>query len=264
LFSVVDIVEPGVGVWGYLNLGAIQHPELRRLATSLPRVMSDKWADSTCKAYMSAFLKFKAWADQFDEVSHLSVSPGHICLYLVSLGQSKVSVSVLNAALAGISWAHKMAGFNSPTSNDTVKLTAEGLKRQLSRPRNVASPILPEHLISMIEVSNLSNLSDLRVLAIILIAFAGFMRFSEMAGIRTGHMKIVETHLEIFLPTSKTDQFRQGQTIFISKIGKLTCPVTMLLTYMRVAKIDSESKDFLFKNVQYNKGLCQSTKLQDR
>ena len=107
----------------------------------------------------------------------------------------------------------------------------------------------------MIQVSDLNNLSDLQVLSIILIAFAGFMRFSEVAAIQANHVKFEETHIQIFLPTSKTDQFRQGQTIYISKTGKLTCPVNMLNAYINTAKIDVESVDFLFKNVQQSKGV---------
>ena len=137
-------MSAGVGIWGCLNIGALQDPELKRLAESLPHVMMNKWADSTCKAYLSAYMRFKVWADQFQEVTVLPVAPGHLCLYLVSLGQSKVSVSVLTNALAGISWAHKISGFASPTLNETVKITVDGLKRQLSKPRNVASPITPE------------------------------------------------------------------------------------------------------------------------
>jgi integrase len=216
--------------------------------------MLNKWADSTCKAYMSSYMRFKAWADQFEEVTALPVSPGHLCLYLVSLGQCKVSVSVLTAALAGISWAHKLSGFISPTLNETVKITADGLKRQLARPRNVASPITPEQLLRMVEVSNLNNISDLRVLSIILIAFAGFMRFAEVAAMEVKHVKFVETHIEIFIPSSKTDQFRQGQKLYIARTGKVTCPVKMLLAYMRVAKVDTDSDDFIFKNIQYMHG----------
>jgi hypothetical protein len=81
------------------------------------------------------------------------------------------------------------------------------------------------------------------------------MRFSEVAAIQSSHVKFQETHIEIFLPTSKTDQFRQGQTIFISKTGRLTCPVSMLLSYIKAAKIDTDSDDFLFKNLQQHKGV---------
>ena len=196
----------GIGIWGFLNLGSVKDPELQRLAASLPKVLLDKWADSTCKSYMSSFLRFQAWTNQFEEVVPLPVSPGHLCLYLVSLGQSGASTSVINSAMAGVGWAHRLAGFTSPTTNDTVKLTADGLKRKLSKPRNAASPITPDHLFKMVASSNIEDVAELRVLAIILLAFAGFMRFSEVVGIRTEHLKIFSTHLEIFLPTSKTDK----------------------------------------------------------
>jgi site-specific recombinase XerD len=222
--------------------------------------MLDKWADTTCKSYLSGFLKFQAWASRFDEVTVLPVSPGHFCLYLVSLGQSGASTSVINSAMAAVSWAHRLSGFKSPTMNETVKLTADGLKHKLSKPRNSASPITPEHLYKMVVASNLNNLSDLRVLSIILLAFGGFMRFSEVVGIRTEHLKLFPTHVEIFLPTSKTDKFKQGQTLYIAFTGKSTCPVTMLLKYLEVAKFDTDVSGFLFKNVQHCKGIISINK----
>ena len=62
------MVQKGVGIWGSLNLGGVEHPELRRLARLLPTVMMKKWSDNTCKAYLAAFLKFKNWTLQFQGV----------------------------------------------------------------------------------------------------------------------------------------------------------------------------------------------------
>jgi integrase len=254
VYSVVDIVHAGLGIWGGDCYGALQDPELRELAAFLPVLLLDKWSDNTSRAYAGAFNRWRKWANQFQEVCLLPASPGYFCLYLVSLGQQEVSVSTINAAMAGINWAHQLAGLESPSSNITVKNTVEGLRRRLSRPRVVSEAIRPEHLLQMVQISSLIDLSDLRTLNIILLAFAGLLRFSEVSQIRTEHISLSETHLELVLPKAKNDQFRQGQTVYIARTGSAVCPVYMLSNYVRAAGLDLKVPEFIFRNLQHYKG----------
>jgi hypothetical protein len=62
------------------------------------------------------------------------------------------------------------------------------------------------------------------------------------------------THLEIFIPVAKNDQFKQGQTAYIARTGKLTCPVTIFVKYIEAAGIDLKVPQFVFRNVQHSKG----------
>jgi integrase len=147
----------------------------------------------------------------------------------------------------------------SPSENKTVKLTMEGLRRRLSKPRNSCSPITPEHIQQMVQRAGLDNLQDLRVTAFVLLSFAGFFRCSEVCAIRTEHILVKSTHIEIYVPGSKNDQFKQGQTVYIAKTGKGTCPVSMLLKYVAKAGIDLDSPQFVFRNVQHYKGAIRIT-----
>ena len=242
-------------MWGSKEVTGLRHPELRALATDLPRTLLSSWSVNTNKAYNSAFKKWADWADKFEEVSALPASALHVSLYLVALSQQQTSVATINNVLAAIAWAHRIAGHTSPTEHKTVKITAEGVKRQASRPRKVASPISPLHILSMVNITELDSLQDLRTMALILLAFSGFLRFAEVSSIRTENVCIKETHLEIFLPTAKNDQFRQGQTVFIACTGKSTCPVKMLQRYLAVAGIDLQTNQFIFRNVQHKRGV---------
>ena len=108
VYSVVDIVHAGLGIWGGDCYGALQDPELRELAALLPSLLLDKWSDNTSQANAGAFNKWRKWANQFDEVCLLPASPGYFCLYLVALGNKEYQCLQLMLQLQGltglISW----------------------------------------------------------------------------------------------------------------------------------------------------------------
>ena len=235
-------------------MGSVVDPELLHLAGELPELMLDRWSDNTNKSYLGAYKKFQLWAKKFAEICQMPVSPGHLCIYLVHLGQLELSISSITAVIAGISWAHHMCGCSSPTDNVTVKSTVTGLKRRLSKPRSVSSPILPTHIEKIVSQSDLSDLQELRVVCVILLSYAGFLRFNEVSSIRSEHLSFSSTHLEIFLPKAKNDQFRQGQTVFITRLHNENCPVALTERYIEVANMDIKIHQFLFKNMQFKNG----------
>ena len=55
-----------------------------------------------------------------------------------------------------------------------------------------------------------------------------------------------EKYLKIFIERSKTDKYRKGTWIFIAKICRKTCPVSVLRKYPKKLKL-SLSDDYIFK-----------------
>ena len=53
---------------------------------------------------------------------------------------------------------------------------------------------------------------------------------------------ISETHLTVKVTKSKTDQYRKGNEVVISRSGKVSCPVLNLERYMALAGIVSFNK----------------------
>jgi hypothetical protein len=52
-------------------------------------------------------------------------------------------------------------------------------------------------------------------------------------------------HVKLFLESSKTDVYREGRDVLISKTNTHTCPVNMLLRYFYLAKIPADSTQIL-------------------
>ena len=70
-----------------------------------------------------------------------------------------------------------------------------------------------------------------------LLLFAGFLRYNEIAQLKIQDVIICDTHLQLAIQKSKTDQYRKGNELVIHKSNKITCPVLNLEKYMRVASI---------------------------
>ena len=72
------------------------------------------------------------------------------------------------------------------------------------------------------------KLSDIRLAASALLAFAAFLRFDELAKLRCCDITFTESAMSVHIASSKTDQYRQGDTVLVARTGNATCPVAML------------------------------------
>ena len=52
------------------------------------------------------------------------------------------------------------------------------------------------------------------------------------------HIKLQESHLEILIPKSKTEQHREGHVVYISRIKSECCPVKYLEAYLQKTKLN--------------------------
>ena len=54
-------------------------------------------------------------------------------------------------------------------------------------------------------------------------AFAGFLRFDELANLKVKDLTLHDTHFELFIESSKTDQYREGAIVPNVKSGTDLC-----------------------------------------
>ena len=98
-----------------------------------------------------------------------------------------------------------------------------------------------------------ASLKNLRIAALCTLGFAGFFRFSELSNILCKHIVFLEDHIKIFVPHSNTDGYREGNFEYIAKTLCKYCPVSILLRYMREAKLTSTSVLQLFSPLSKTK-----------
>ena len=88
-----------------------------------------------------------------------------------------------------------------------------------------------------------------------LLGYAGFLRFSELASLKRSDISFFPSHVKLYLGKSKTDVYREGREVAISKTGTITCPIDMLDRYLKLAGTSENSVDLIFRSVSF----CKST-----
>ena len=227
---------------------------LSTLREKLPTFCLASRADNTRKNYKFAFNAWKKWC-VFNSVSALPASDIHVSLYLIHLTESCKSSSKINEAFYAISWIHKLAGCKDPCESDLVVQVKEGATRIIGHSVTKKEPITPDTLkfIVLSYGNENSNLKDLRVACMCLLSFSGFLRFSELANLKRSNITFFDSYVKLFLEKSKTDVYREGRDVVISKTNTITCPVSMLSRYLNMANISPTSTEYIFRGVSYCK-----------
>ena len=147
-------------------------------------------------------------------------------------------------------WVQKVAGLQTISSCSIIDQMQSGSHRILGKPTIKNDPVTPDMLRHLVlKLSSTPSLKVVRSVSLCLTAYAGFLRFDEVSSILCCDINILDSHLEIFLEKSKTDQFREGYWIPISRTGKITCPVKAFLSYIKVGGIELKEELLVFRAI---------------
>ena len=238
----------------WADIAGLQDPELRHLAESLPATILRSRADSTVTKYAYAFRRWRSWAVAHEEITVFPVNEVHLALYLQHLGETVCSWSAVQEAVSAIGWVHQISGLEPVAHSPFVCATMAGLKRLLAKPKVKKEPITADMLATLVKSLGQSpSLADVRLAASCLLAFAAFLRFDELAKLRSCDVKISEASMTVYIASSKTDQYRQGESVLIARTGSPTCPVAMLEKYFSMANLSHASSLPLFRGIVHTK-----------
>ena len=101
----------------------------------------------------------------------------------------------------------------------------EGAKRQLVTPIEKRNPLLLICYLNCIIQFSENNLMSQRIISSYLLPFARFLRVSELLYIKRSDIIFESCYVSIFIPKSKTDIYRDRNTVVISRMGNNLCPV---------------------------------------
>lgn len=163
--------------------------------------------------------------------------------------------SVIEGAFYSIKWAHNIAGVKNPCDSDVVSAIVEAARRKLNRPVKKKEPISADIMLKLFEKYNNVNqsLKDLRLLTLCALAYTGFLRFNELCNIKAKHLTFYKEYVDIFIEKSKTDCYRKGNHVLISRLDSPQCPVKILLTYLKEARVDLKSDMYIFRSLSFLK-----------
>ena len=89
------------------------------------------------------------------------------------------------------------------------------------------------------------NLLHHRFLVICLLGFSGFLRISELLDIQVKNIKVDKKFIEITIPKSKTDQFREGHKVVISDSDFGISPRKVTEAYLKKTNLIDQPESFL-------------------
>jgi hypothetical protein len=228
------------------------------LVRQMPSFLFKSKSDNTVKKYRSYFNRFKLFMQRHGK-QHLparDIDVAIFCVHLLSIG---ASYNVMLSYVSSVKWFHSLYHFGDPTDNDYVRNLLECGKRS-NRKQRCKKDIVSLEVIKklFVKYSQSQDLSVVRDLAMIVVSYAGFLRYDEMSNIKCCDVKFYDEYVRIVIPKSKTDQYRDGNEILLSKLDSPACPYVALMEYIRLAKVDLESSSFLFRAVfkgKYRSGL---------
>lgn len=173
---------------------------------------------STVNKYYGSFRRWQSFRSKGGH-SALPAEPILIAVYLTELLDSGSSHHVISSAVYGIKWAHGTIGFPDPTNNAFIKNLNESAKRTTGRRVVKKDAVSSDTIVKFCDsyVDN-DDLLITRDLCMITTAFAGFLRFDELSSIRCTNITIYEDYLKLDIQKSKTDQYRYGQEVLISRV----------------------------------------------
>ena len=138
-------------------------------------------------------------------------------------------------------WFHPFVPINGPNPLDgaCAKNVIESTKRAKGNPIVKKTRISTNLIKKIIDkfATEEASLKYLRIAGLRPLGFAGFFRLRELSNMLCKHMAFLGDHIKIFVPLSKTDIYREGSFVYIGKTLTKYCPVSILLRYMREAKL---------------------------
>jgi integrase len=186
---------------------------------------------NTRRAYQADIRHFENWGGQ------LPTHADTVLQYLQAFAPL-LNPRTLSRRLTALKNWHTYQGFPDPTQHPVVSKTLAGIIRTHGRPKAKAPPLLPEDLLKIVAyLTQEATLRACRDNALLQLAFFGAFRRSEIVAICYEHLALQPQGVDILLPSSKTDQTREGTYCAIPRGNGPLCPVRALKQWLAQSRI---------------------------
>ncbi|GAQ91382.1 DNA Adenine methyltransferase [Klebsormidium nitens] len=219
--------------------------ELAQLSVDLHDAALLCRAAGTFKTYAGPWKHYKEWCQE-KGVPALPSGPLTVALYMMRLLRTAKSPSPLLTFSGAVYLNHSLAGLLSPTNHPLVQMARETARRIKVAGLNQKRPFLASQIRRLFDLwGNFSaNLHQLMKLTAITLCYTSFLRNDDLVAISWQSIRFVaQSHMELFIPDSKTDQYHKGETIYIARFGGPFCPVTLVQRLLDVtARLRTDSR----------------------
>ena len=192
-------------------------------------------SESTLRCYRAVWTIFTTWCERH-QLEPLPASAETLCAYIADQGE-RLRPSTIKKHLAAVSQVHQVAGCESPTKSEIVRLTMQGLSRTKGTAPNPKRALRVEHVKKMANPNSTTKI-EVRDRAVILVGMFTGLRRSEVASLDVGDLEYEPEGIVVTINRSKRDQEGRGRKVPVP-YGKYeaTCPVRALRRWLSVSGI---------------------------
>lgn len=198
--------------------------------------LEDK-AHATRTAYRSDWADFSAWCASVER-SPLPAEPSSVAGYLATLAERRLKASTIRRRLAAIRHAHRLAGFEPPTTAASVQSVHHGIRRRLGARVTQKAPANAKAIASMIKRIPAETLAGKRDRALLLLGFGAALRRSELVALDVEDIQTAAEGVLVTIKRSKVDQEGRGAQVAVPN-GRRLMPVAALREYVSAANLST-------------------------
>ena len=178
-----------------------------------------------------------------------------IAQYLEHVKRSKKSA--VKDALTSIKWLHYFIpgvnSLNNPLNDDFLSRLVESANRNDPKQKARKKPFTHDIINAILKnLPACPSLTELRNTLIPILAFALLLRHDELSHLNFSHFQVLDDGLKIHIPSSKTDTYREGKYVFLSR--KNSAVYDLIFNYSRSAKLDFNANHFFFCPIVHKEG----------
>ena len=167
----------------------------------------------------------------------------------------------MSTTAAAIKWLHSLMNVQcNPVDSPIIQQIVVSYRKDLHRPPVQKKPLTFGQLMKILDIfaKEKCSLIQLRTACYVCIKFTLLFRHNEIAEMKGSHISYLpnDQGLQVFIPKSKTDTFRQGNVAFIPFASEVHSPYQILLRFMNESGIGVGDDRFIFTPLTF----CSSTK----
>lgn len=200
---------------------------------------------STHKSYNLALTKLSTFRSSHYLSDTWPVPLIDLLNFIAWLSIQGLTGGTISSCVSGISYYHKINGFNDTTKCFVVSKALEGIKRiqggkRVDSRAPISLELLSKIVTSLEKVCNNKYESNL-FSAVFSLAFHGLLRIGEItstskeyncSGLRLADVTIKNSTIELTVNWSKTDQRGKTTKLMIAANGTNYCPVKLITQYL--------------------------------